>query len=197
MDFTKTKFLPDELKKPGIKSREGKDYHYLWLLSRGPMSHGCTHVNGGDIMELSQLLPASEKEIYSIIFYLNKSCLFDVFDINGDLEPEVMGVRYYVAYSLKNKKPGKLRAPMERRPYYKWLYGGILKYKTDGRGYFENIRDGRFVDKLAVAGQEYSKIFLYEAEMEPFRLQFFKMKGIKDIPDIRELRKAGEDYPGK
>ena len=197
MDFTKTKFLPDELKNPGIKSREGKDYRYLWLLSRGPMSHGCTHVNGGHILELRQLLPASEKEIYNIVFYLNKSCLFDVFDINGDLEPEVMGVRYYVAYSLKNKKPGKLRAPMERRPYYKWLYGGILKYDTDGRGYFENIRDGRFVDKLAVAGQEYTKIFLYEAEMEPFRLQFFKMKDIKDIPDIRELRKAGEDYPGK
>jgi len=193
MDFTKTAFLPEELKNPTVKSREGKDFHYLWLLSRGPMSHGCTHVNGGHILELRQLLPSSEEKIYNVVFYLNKSCLFDVFDIDGDLKPEVMGVRYYVAYTLKNKKAGKLRAPMDRRPYYKWLYGGALKYNDQGRGYFENIRDGRFVKKLAVAGQEYSNIPLYEAEMEPFRLQFFEMKSIKEIPKVRKLRQAGEN----
>ena len=37
-----------------------------------------------------------------------------------------MGVRYFVAYSLRNKKPDKLRAPTERRAYYDWLYGGEL-----------------------------------------------------------------------
>jgi hypothetical protein len=82
---------------------------------------------------------------------------------------------------------------MERRPYYKWLYGGALKYDDQGRGYFENIRDGRFIKKLAVAGQQYDKIPLYEAEMEPFRLQFFEMKSIKEIPKVRKLRQAGED----
>ncbi len=193
MEHAKTDFLPPELKNPGIKSREGKDFRYIWLLSRGPMSHGCTHVNGGHILELRQLLPFSAEKIYDVQFFLNKSCLFDVFDIDGDLKPEVMGVRYYVAYTLKNKKPGKLRAPMERRPYYKWLYGGALKYDDQGRGYFENIRDGRFIKKLAVTGREYSKIPLYEAEMEPFRLQFFAMKSIQEIPKIRKLRQAGED----
>ncbi len=193
MEHARTAFLPAELQKPGIKSREGKDYRYIWLLSRGPMSHGCTHVNGGHILELRQLLPSSEKEIYNVEFFLNKSCLFDVFDIDGDLQPEVMGVRYYVAYTLKDKKPGKLRVAMERRPYYEWLYGGVLKYDAEGRGYFENIRDGRFIDKLAVAGQEYERIELYEAEMEPFRLQFFEMKSIKEIPKVRKLRQAGED----
>jgi hypothetical protein len=195
MDFTKTAFLPAELKKPTVKSREGKNFRYLWLLSRGPMSHGCTHVNGGHILELRQLLPSSEKKIYDVVFYLNKSCLFDVFDINGDLKPEVMGIRYYVAYTLKNKKPGRLRAPMERRPYYTWLYGGILKYADDGQGYFETIRDSRFIDKKSVSGQEYDKIPLYEAEMEPFKLQFFEMKSIKEIPKVRKLRQAGEDSP--
>ena len=195
MDITKTAFLPEELKKPATKSREGKDFRYLWLLSRGPMSHGCTHVNGGHILELRQLLPADAEKIYDVEFFLNKSCLFDVFDIDGDLKPEVMGIRYYVAYTLKGKKPGRLRAPMERRPYYKWLYGGVLKYDAHGRGYFENIRDGRFIDKLAVAGREYGKIPLYEAEMEPFKLQFFQMKSIKEIPKVRKLRQAGEDCP--
>ncbi len=197
MEHAKTDFLPEELRKPAVKSREGKDYRYVWLLSRGPMSHGCTHVNGGHILELRQLLPSSEKKIYDVAFFLNKSCLFDVFDIDGDLKPEVMGVRYYVAYTLKDKKPGKLRAPMERRPYYKWLYGGALKYNPDGQGYFNTLRDGHFIGKLAVAGQEYDNIPLYEAEMEPFRLQFFAMKSIKEIPKIRKLRQAGEDYSEK
>jgi len=196
MEFAKTSFLPVELKRPNLKSREGNDYRYLWLLSRGPMSHGCTHVNGGHILELRQLLPSAEKTIYDVVFFLNKSCLYDVFDIDGDLEPEVMGVRYFVAYTLKDKKPEKLRAPVERRPYYKWLYGGVLKYKTDGQGYFENIRDGRFIEKLAVNGQQYNKLSLFEAEMEPFQLQFFTMNGIGDIPKVREIRKAGTKLSG-
>jgi hypothetical protein len=192
MEVQKTEFLPEELRNPQLTSREGKKYRYLWLLSRGPMSHGCTHVNGGHILELRQLLPAETEQVYNVVFFLNKSCLFDVFDIDGDLTPEVMGVRYFVAYSLHNKKPGKLRAPMERRPFYKWLYGNALQYEDDGRGYFSDIRDGHFVDKLAVNGERYSKAHLYEMEFEPFKLQFFAMK---DIPFVRELRKTGEDHP--
>ena len=188
----KTRFLPEELRHPAVTSREGRKYHFLWLLSRGPMSHGCTHVNSGHILELRQLLPAETKNMYKVEFFLNKSCLFDIFDIDGDLVPEVMGVRYYVAYSLHNKKPAKLRAPMTRRPYYAWLYGNALHYEKDGRGYFTNIRDGHFVDKLAVNGELYAKISLYEAEFEPFTFQFFAMK---DIPFIRELRKTGVDHP--
>ena len=192
MEVQKTEFLPEELRNPSIISREGKKYRYLWLLSRGPMSHGCTHVNGGHILELRHLLPAETEKVYNVVFYLNKSCLFDVFDIDGDFTPEVMGVRYFVAYSLHNKKPGKLRAPMKRRPFYKWLYGNALQYDDEGRGYFTDIRDGHFVDKLAVNGEHYGKVTLYEMEFEPFRLQFFAMK---DIPFVRELRKTGEDHP--
>jgi hypothetical protein len=194
MEYAKTSFLPDELKTPQNKSRDGKDYRYLWLLSRGPMSHGCTHVNGGHILELRQLLPADEQQMYDVVLYINKSCLFDVFDIDGDLAPEVMGVRYFIAYTLKAKKPGKLRAPMERRPFYNWLYGGSLKYDESGRGYFDNISCGSFIGKQAKVGRKYNKIFLFEAEPEPFRLQFFKMK---DIDQVRELRKVGEDYTEK
>jgi hypothetical protein len=80
---------------------------------------------------------------------------------------------------------------MERKPYYKWLYGGVLQYEENGQGYFENIRDGHFLEKRAVNGKKYKKLSLYEAPMEPFTLQFFKMQ---DIPHIRELRKAGDDY---
>jgi hypothetical protein len=124
--------------------------------------------------------------------FINKSHLFDVFDIDGDLVPEVMGVRYFVAYSLSNKKPNKLRAPLERRAFYDWLYGGELKYRTDGSGWFAEIRDGRFIGRKAVDGREHKDIDLYEADYEPEKLQFYRMV---DIPFARELRQVGEHHP--
>ncbi len=187
-----TSFLPPELKNSPIKNRDGDTYSHLWLLSRGPMSHGCTHVNAGHIMELRQLLPAETEKLYDVTFFINKSYLFDVFDIDGDFQPEVMGVRYFVAFSLRNKKPGKLRAPIQRRAYYDWLYGGELDYGDQGEGVFHQVRDGHFSGRKAVNGELYEKIALYEAEYQPERLQFYKMVG---IPFARELRKVGEDHP--
>ena len=87
MQYEKTDFLPEELKNPQIKSREGKKYRYLWLLSREPMSHGCTHVNGGHILELRQLLPADSKHIYNVeplsyCEYMSKLNLFCFLEVN-------------------------------------------------------------------------------------------------------------------
>jgi len=124
--------------------------------------------------------------------FINKSHLFDVFDIDGDLEPEVMGVRYFIAYSLSNKKPDKLRAPTERRGFYRWLYGGELKYRADGTGWFADIRDGRFIGRKALDGREYKDIALYEADYEPEKLQFYRMV---DVAFARELRRVADDHP--
>lgn len=185
-------FLPAELRETGRLSREGKPYRYLWLLSRGPMSHGCTHVNAGHISELRQLLPAEPKDLDHVEVFINKSHLFDVFDIDGDLEPEVMGVKYFVAYSLANKRPDAMRAPTDREGFYEWLYGGELRYDEDGRGYFEDVRDGGFKGDRAVDGDRYQRVRLYEAEYEPERIQFYDTK---PIPFVRELRKVGADHP--
>ena len=183
-----TSFLPDELKHSKARSREGKAYSFLWLLSRGPMSHGCTHVNTGHILELRQLLPAETEHLYKIEFFLNKSHLFDVFDIDGDMQPEVMGVRYFVAFSLRNKSPDKLRAPIERKAFYEWLYGGELDYNQQGDAYFKQIKETHYIGRRAVDGAEYKDIPLYEAAYQPQKLQFYSMV---DIPFARELRKLG------
>jgi hypothetical protein len=192
MEPKKTKFLPEALSGTDRKSREGKDYRYLWLLSRGPMSQGCTHVNAGHISELRQLLPARPELMTMVDAFINKSHLYDVFDIDGDFQPEVMGVRYFVAFSLKKKKPHRLRAPMERRAFYDWLYGGELRYAADGRGFFRDIRDGQFIGRKAVDGREYESIGLYEADYQPEKLQFYQLV---DIPFARELRKVGVQHP--
>ena len=187
-----TKFLPDELKQSSSKSREGEEHNFMWLLSRGPMSHGCTHINTGHILELRQLLPAETEDLYKVEFFLNKSHLFDVFDIDGDMQPEVMGVRYFVAFSLRNKRPDKLRAPIERKAFYEWLYGGELEYNQQGNAYFKQIRDTHYIGRRAVDGAEYKDIPLYEAAYQPQKLQFYSMV---NIPFARELRKLGVGQP--
>ena len=188
----KTAFLPPSWHSSEGKSRNGKPYPYLWLLSRGPMSHGCTHVNAGHISELRQLLPPQTERLYEVDTFLNKSHLYDVFDIDGDLEPEVMGVRYFIAYSLRNKRPHRLRAPNERHAFYDWLYGGELEYDQQDRGFFSQAKDSRFVGRKAIDGREYENIALYEAQYEPEKIQFYHLV---DIPFARALRKVSVHHP--
>jgi hypothetical protein len=185
----KTPFLPQAWRSVSSGSRDGAPYEYLWLLSRGPMSHGCTHLNAGHISELRQMLPSDTDQLYDVDLFLNTSPRYDVFDIDGDFTPEVMGVRYFIAYSLtKNDAPDRLRARNERRAYYEWLYGGELQYDADDRGVFQGITDCRFVGRNAADGRRYERIGLHEADYESEKIQFYRLI---DIPFARELRKVG------
>jgi len=192
MEPAHTGFLPEAWRGGDHEDRDGQPYRYLWLLSRGPMSHGCTHVNAGHIAELRQLLPAETERLYDVDVFYNESQLYDVFDIDGDLTPEVMGVRYFVAYSLRDKTPDQLRAPVERRAYYAWLYAGELDYDAADHGVFHRVRDAGFVGRTAVIGHEYERIALREEAYEPERVQFYRLV---DIPFARELRKVSVEHP--
>jgi hypothetical protein len=192
MQPARTRFLPASWKNAEQATRDGKPYEYLWLLSRGPMSHGCTHLTTGHIAELRQLFPSETEKLYEIDVFLNKSYLYDVFDIDGDFTPEVMGVRYFIAYSLKDKRPDRLRVRNERRAYYDRLYGGELRLDDDSRGSFGEIRDCHFVERTAKNGATYDGLALYEAAYEPEKFQMYKLV---DIPFARALRKVGLHHP--
>ena len=187
----KNTFIPKEWKQNTKGSRTGKPYPRLWLLSRGPMSHGCTHVNAGHISELRQMLPSSEKLLPQVVTYRNKSNHFDVFDIDGDGQPEVMGVKYFHAYSLKRKKPYKRRAPADRKSFYKWLYVNGYRYDADGGLVFDQAPTSRFVRKNAYKGETYENIPLYEADYTPETIQFYNRM---PIPFVRELRRISSTY---
>ena len=192
MKPVETTFLPPAWRTVSRDSRDGEPFEYLWLLSRGPMSHGCTHLNAGHIAELRQILPVDVEQMGNVDLFLNSSYRYDVFDIDGDMEPEVMGVRYFIAYALKDNKPDHLRVQDERHAYYDWLYGGELTYDADDHGIFQHIMDGRFIDRSAVDGIEYERIPLREADYEVEKIQFYRMV---DIPFARELRKVGLHHP--
>jgi hypothetical protein len=181
------KFLPATWRQVSAGSRDGEPFKKLWLLSRGPMSHGCTHLNTGHIAELRQILPADGDRLYDVDVYLTRSEHYDVFDIVGDLVPEVMGVRYFIAYSLVAGKPDRLRVKNERRAFYEWLYGGDLQWEGD-QALFRDVRDARFVGRDAREGRSYARVVLREAPYEAETVQFYRMI---DIPFARALRQIG------
>ncbi len=185
------KFLPAAWRQVTRGSRDGTPFRKLWLLSRGPMSHGCTHLNTGHIAELRQMLPAESDRLYEVDVFLTRSEHYDVFDIDGDLAPEVMGVRYFIAYSLIGGKPDRLRVKNERRAYYDWLYGGDLGWDGD-RGVFTDVRDARFVGRDAREGRSWARVSLREADYQPETVQFYRRI---DIPFARALRQVGVDQP--
>ena len=189
-----TAFLPESWRAAAADGSDGKPNTYLWLLSRGPMSHGCTHLTTGHISELRQLLPAETPALYDVDVFLNRSYDYDVFDIDGDLEPEVIGVEYFIAYSLSNKRPHRLRVANERSAYYDWLYAGDLELggNGDGRDVFIDIHDGRFIERTARSGKRYARVPFYEAAYEPERIQFYRLV---DIPFARALRQVGAGHP--
>jgi hypothetical protein len=186
MPVAQTAFLPETWQ----QAAEGKTY--LWLLSRGPMSSGCTHMTTGHINELRQVLPSDTDELYAIDAFYNRSYDYDVFDIDGDLQPEVMGVEYFIAYSLSKKRPKRLRVNDERLAYYEWLYAGEFELDQDGKAWLVDVQDGRFVERTAKKGAQYRRLPLYEARYEPERIQFYRLV---DIPFARELRKVAVDHP--
>jgi len=155
------------------------------------MSHGCTHVNAGHISELRQMLPSDEKLLPQVVTYRNKSNHFDVFDIDGDGQPEVMGVKYFHAYSLKRKKPYKRRAAPDRKSFYKWLYVNGYRYDAEGGLVFDQARTSRFVRKNAYKGETFENIPLYEADYTPETIQFYNRM---PIPFVRELRRISSTY---
>jgi hypothetical protein len=192
MEVERTPFVPASWKQAERAKRDGKPYKYLWLLSRGPMSHGCTHLGTGHIAELRQMLPSETEKLYDIDVFLNRSFDYDVFDIDGDFAPEVMGVKYFIAFSLADKRPDRLRVRNERRAYYDWLYGGDLGFDADGSGRFGKIHDGRFTNRSALSGAEYDGLPLYEADYQAERFQLYQLV---DIDFARELRKVSLHHP--
>ena len=195
-----THYLPEEWRDVTSERETDKKYQNLWLVSRGPSSHGCTRLDSGQMSEMREAMPSSSDAMAGIPTYRNLSQCYEVFDVNGDGTPEVMGVQYYVAYKSIKHKPHSARAPNDRKSYYEWLYGDNISYNADGSAILKEVPVCRFVgEKKAEEAKILENVPLYEAEFEPGPIQFYRIKPVsfesaQGFEFNRELRKIGSGH---
>jgi hypothetical protein len=150
-ELSATPFLPAAWRKV-LSVRDGKKpYQNLWIVSRGPTSHGCTRLGSGHMTELRNSLPADSKTLEAVDTFRNLPQCFDVFDVDGSGHPMVMGVQYYLAYRSSEHTPIASYVTNQRDPYYRWLYGDDIELAPAGQATIKAVPTCRFVGKKKAA----------------------------------------------
>ena len=180
--------------------RDGKKpYQNLWIVSRGPTSHGCTRLPSGHMSELRQIVPSESNVLERVATFRSLPQCYDVFDIQGDGSPEVMGVQYYLAYKSHEHTPIRSYVTNRREPFYRWLYGDNISMAEVGHASLKQVPVCRYVGKKADEAQTLTNLPLYEAKYAPESIQFYRIKSVSfDSPPgfelNRELRKVGAGH---
>jgi hypothetical protein len=124
-------------------------HNTLWAVKRGGVSHGCLRIPLGHLWEMRNIFPVENDKMTKIMFYGNQSQDFDVYDINGDGQLEVMGVQYLISYGLQGadglaRREGSGFEVNEGRKleFYTNLYGArnVFRVENNGAYVFENPR---------------------------------------------------------
>jgi len=192
--------LPKEWEKLTRGSRNGKPFLRVAITSRGPVSHGCTRLNSGHLTEFREMLPSTSEGMEGIIHYRSLSHCYDVFDLKGDGDDQVMGVQYYIAFRhTKSRVAEEIWVQNNRKDFYAWLYGDDIIFGPIGSVTFKEIHDYKFLKRKALEGKKHEGIKLYEAPYEPEYLQFYTINGVNKLSregmDLnRELRRVGHGY---
>lgn len=165
-------------------------YKFLWVVSRGPVSHGCVRMSGGHLWEVRQVLPSDTKRMKEVHYFGNRSSDYDVYDIDGDGQAEVMGSDYLIAYSVKGasgdaRRKGKNFSTegVTKAAFYKNLYGEKGQFTQTGDSFVfgnphishfrKNDADDR---KGAVVSQALEGNFaLYEQTYEKDKVQVYRL----------------------
>ena len=193
------RFLPKEWRHVAGERNPKKNYQNLWLVSRGPASHGCTRLPSGSMSELRHMLPSSSDLLEKVATYRNLPQCYDLFDIDGNGTPEVMGVQYYLAFAGVKHTPTNAYAQNNRKDFYGWMYGDNISYNSDDSAVIKETLTCRFVGKKAKEAQTFQNQPLYEAEFPPEAIQFYQLKPTAfNSPGgytfNRELRRIGIGY---
>ncbi|MDJ0817551.1 MAG: hypothetical protein QNJ58_15180 [Desulfobacterales bacterium] len=165
-------------------------YQFLWVVSRGPVSHGCIRLSVGHVWENRHVFPASPARLKEMLYFGNHSADYDVFDIDGNGEAEVMGTQYYIAYSVKGKSGDSRRkgknfsvADISKNEFYANLYGSRDQFVLEGDTYtFPNpyvsyFRKTEADDKQgAVISRQLTGTYtLYEQPYEKDKVQTYRL----------------------
>jgi hypothetical protein len=189
--------LPASWKEYKVGSREDKPYLRASLTSRGPVSHGCTRMSSGHLVEFREMLPSTSEGMQGIRAFMPLSQCFDVYDIDGDGTEEVMGVQYYFAFRAnKSRSANQIWAQNNREDFLGWLYGDTIVMGPPGEVIVKAPISCRFVGRKVEEGKRYPDLKLFEAPYEPELLQFYQVKGVdtysrKAMDFNREMRRVG------
>lgn len=198
-ELTKTPFLPPEWRK-ATSERDGKPMQNLWIVGRGPTSHGCTRLPSGHMTELRQVVPTSNESLVRVKNFRNRPECYDVFDLEGDGRSEAMGVQYFLAYRSDEHTPIRAYAPNRREPFYRWLYGSNIELGPVGEARLKSVPVCRFVGlRKAEVAAVLGNVPLHEAAYEPEAIQFYTLKPAAFTSGAgfhfnRELRKVGHGH---
>ncbi len=200
MDYTKegngihnpavrTSLRKDAFKDLTAKFNIPAKHNNLWIVSRGNVSHGCTRMASGHILEVRNIFPTANAEMLKVKYFGNDSSDYDLFDIDGSGQLKVMGVKYYLSYGLESEqgdgyREGKFLIPqsLNREAFYADLYGKGQFREQNGEIIFVNPYISQFslaksTDIRAKAfSQQYKGEFsLYEQDYEKDKMQLFSM----------------------
>jgi hypothetical protein len=194
------KFLPSAWRSVASERDPKKPYQNLWLVSRAPVSHGCTRLASGHMTEMRQVVPTDSTVLERVRTFRNLPGCYDVFDVRGDSKPAAMGVQYYVAYKCDTEHtPIRTYVANRREPFYRWLYGNNVELGQPGAVRLKDVPVCRFVGRKAEEARTLSNVPLYEQPFEPEAIQFYKIRKVpfdsgKGMEFNRELRKVGAGH---
>ncbi|NOQ47099.1 MAG: hypothetical protein GQ559_10600 [Desulfobulbaceae bacterium] len=197
--LNQARFLPEEWRHVAGERNPEKNYQNLWLVSRGPASHGCTRLPSGYMSELRHMLPSSSDILAKVRTYRNLPQCYELFDIDGNGTPEVMGIQYYLAFSGKKHIPQNAYAQNNRKDFYVWMYEDNVSYNSDDSAVIGETPTCRFVGKKAKEARTFQNQPLYEAEYYHEEIQFYQLKATafnspRGYTFNRELRRIGVGY---
>jgi hypothetical protein len=193
-----TPFLPAAWRK-ATSERDGKPMQNLWIVGRGPTSHGCTRLPSGHMSEMRQIVPSDSDVLTRVKTWRNLPQCHDVFDLDGDGKAEAMGVQYYLSYKSDEHTPRRSSASNRREPFYRWLYGANIEMGPVGKARLKDVPVCRFVGRKAQERAVLRDVPLHEAAFVPEAIQFFTLKPASfespaGFEFNRELRKVGAGH---
>ena len=145
------------------------------------------------------MLPSSSNLLEKVATYRNLPQCYELFDIDGNGIPEVMGVQYYLAFAGEKHIPTNAYAQNNRKDFYGWMYGDNISYNSDDSAVIKETLTCRFVGKRAKEAGTFQNQPLYEAEYYPEEIQFYQLKATafnspRGYTFNRELRRIGVGY---
>ncbi len=166
----------------------------MWLVKRGGVSHGCSRMPAGGMWEMRHIFPVENDKMTKVYYFGSKATDFDLYDVDGDGNLEVMGVEYLISYEIKSssgdgyrESDGKLQVGAGlKRAFYEDLYGprNVYTVGADGKYSFSNPRVSMPSsldykrEQVTVRPQLQGTFPLYEQKYEQDKMQFYSLPGM-------------------